>query len=570
MRKGASAPFFIACTFAGLNGGLAVIAMRIALAQINTVVGDVEGNLRKILAYAHRAHQKGASVVVFPELALCGYPPLDLLYRADFIRRCEEGLRQLVARLPSGLGVLVGGIRRNPKPVGRPLFNTAFYIEDGRVRTYDKHLLPSYDVFDECRYYEPGSGLLMIERDGERIGVTICEDIWHVIPELRYAASPMDALAAGGASVVVNLSASPFTTTHDAVRQTVLRRNIERYRLPVLYVNQVGGQTHLLFDGATRAVNIDGKVGAQAPPFTEHLLIVEKTSAGWVGAVHPYPTDKGELLFRSLTMALRDYFQKLELSPRAVLGLSGGIDSAVVLALAVEALGKEAVTPIFLPSRFTSQTTYRLVDDLARRIGISYETLPIDNHFERILHDLEARWTTLPADVTEENIQARLRQVLIMAYANKMRGVMLNTSNKSELAVGYGTLYGDLAGGVSVIGDVWKTQVYDLARTINARHGWIPDEIITRPPSAELKPDQRDTDTLPPYPVLDPILHLLIEKEQSAREVIAQGFDASTVYRVLRMVRSSEYKRYQFPNIFRVSERAFGYGRRVPIVAQWE
>lgn len=543
--------------------------MKIALAQINTVVGDYQANLDKIAAFTQKAHAQGADLVVFPELALCGYPPLDLLYRPSFVRACEQAVRPLLTRVPEGIGVVVGGIERNPAPHGRRLFNTAFYLENGQVRTYHKQLLPSYDVFDECRYYEPGRAPLVIEKGGERIGVTICEDIWHVLPELRYAHSPMDDLAREDVSLVLNLSASPFSVAHDAVRQEVLMRNGARYGLPLLYVSMVGGQTHLLFDGGTRAMMPDGAVTAQAPFFEEALLIVEKKGDRWEGSRAPSVADDGDRLRRALVMALRDYFDKLGLNRRAIVGVSGGIDSAVVLALTAEALGPEAVMPVFLPSRFTSETTWRLVAELHQRMGATYETVSIDEHYENMLRQLEAHWGSLPGNVTEENIQARLRQTILMAYANRENGVMLNTSNKSELAVGYGTLYGDMAGGVSVIGDVLKTQVYQLARAINRAHDWIPEKIITRPPSAELKADQKDTDTLPPYEVLDPILVMLIEQEMSVEEVVQQGYDEGLVRRVWGMVQRNEYKRYQFPNIFRVSDRAFGYGRRVPIVGRW-
>ncbi len=544
--------------------------MRIALAQINTIVGDYQANLQKILRFVAEAHRGGAALVVFPELALCGYPPLDLLYRSSFVEGCTRALDQLAARIPEGIGVIVGGIAGNPASHGKPLHNAAFYVENGRIRTYYKQLLPSYDVFDECRYYAPGQDILIIEKGPERIGVTICEDIWHVLPELRYAHSPMDRLAREGVSLVVNLSASPFSIRHDAVRQKVLALNVARYGVPMFYVSMVGGQTHLLFDGGTRVMMPDGSMTAEAPFFEEALLWVEKKGKGWEGRRAPQKTDEGELIRQALVMALRDYFDKLGLKRRVVVGVSGGIDSAVVTALAVEALGPDAVLPVFLPSRYSSEETWRLVDQLLHRIGLAYEIVSIDEHFAGMLKQLRAHWGNLPGNVTEENIQARLRQTLLMAYANREGAVMLNTSNKSELAVGYGTLYGDMAGGVSVIGDVLKTQVYRLAQAINAVHGWIPEAIVTRPPSAELKADQKDEDTLPPYSLLDPILVMLIEKEMSVEEIVGAGYPEGVVRRVAGMVRRNEYKRYQFPNIFRVSDRAFGYGRRVPIVARWQ
>jgi len=547
--------------------------MKIALAQINPTVGDLRGNSRKIVDYAHEAHAQGADLVVFPELCVTGYPPLDLLDNASFIDAVQSTLAWIAAHAPPGVGLIVGAPVRNPDRIGKRLFNAALLYEGGALQgVVHKTLLPTYDVFDEYRHFEPSAERHVVLWRGLRLGLHICEDMWNneeYADYHLYEANPVDVLAGLGIDLFINISASPFSHGKHRLRNNILREICEAHGVPFVLVNQVGANTEVLFDGDSRVHAADGTRLLCAPSFKEALLIwdMEATLA-------PCPMLHNDTrdLHDALTMGIWDYFDKTGAFDKVLIGLSGGIDSAVTCALAVEALGPERVIGVTLPSAFSSAGS---VDDskvLAANLGISFHHIPIlpaVNAFNTMLDDVFAG--TAPG-VAEENIQARARGVTLMAISNKFNYLLLTTGNKSEMSVGYATLYGDMSGGLAVLADVFKMQVYALAHYINTRAGraLIPENTITKPPSAELRPDQQDTDTLPPYPVLDEILRRYIELRQDLDAIVqATGHDRAFVHRLLRMVDRNEYKRRQAPPGLRVSGKAFGIGRRLPIVMRW-
>ncbi len=549
--------------------------MRIALAQLNFIIGDFEGNTRKILAAISQARDHGADLAVFPELCVCGYPPRDFLEFGDFIKQSEDAVSAIASEC-TGIAAIVGAPSVNPAEKGKPLYNSAFYLADGKIgEVVHKTLLPNYDVFDEYRYFEPNRlpGRL-IDCNGQKIALTICEDLWNVADDPLYVSNPMDDLAPLGPDLVINIAASPFHYNQASERYDILSRNAKRYHLPVFYVNHVGGQTELLFDGGSMALDKDGMVVKQLDFFREQVEIIEtedeKTEDGgqYRTSNIQHPTSNIGLIRSALVMGIRDYFKKLGFG-NATLGLSGGIDSAVTLVLAAEALGKEHVVPLLLPSRFSSEHSITDAVSLCDNLGIKYHRISIDDAFTAVEDTLQPYFAGLPFNLTEENIQARLRAVILMAFSNKFGYILLNTSNKSEAAVGYGTLYGDMCGGLSVLGDLYKTQVYELARLINADKEIIPQNSIDKPPSAELRPGQKDSDSLPEYGILDKILFEYIENRVGPHELVAYGFDEAVVKKVLRLVNTSEYKRYQSPPILRVSPKAFGSGRRLPIVGNY-
>jgi len=559
--------------------------MKIALAQLNFHIGNFEGNFAKMATAVAEAKALGADLILFPELAVSGYPPRDFLEFHDFIRRCDAVGAQL-AELAQGIAIAVGSPSVNPQVEGKDLYNSAFFLADGAILdVVHKALLPTYDVFDEYRYFEPNRDFHLIHWCGERLALTICEDLWNVGNENPlYPSCPMDKLMAQQPTLILNLSASPFHYAQAGERLSVLRHNCERYHLPLFYVNHVGAQTELLFDGGSVVLRADGTVYDELPYFEECLRVVDlaelgsSTSPGALPAgpsagpqppgpypPGPQPREKYDLIRRALVMGIRDYFGKLGFRD-AILGLSGGVDSALTLVLAAEALGPEHVHAVLMPSPYSSD--HSISDSLAlcANLGVSHDILPISTLYETFLTELQPLFAGKPFDLTEENLQARIRAVCLMALSNKHGYILLNTSNKSEAAVGYGTLYGDMCGGLSVIGDVYKTEVYALCAEINRDRDVIPANILTKAPSAELRHNQKDSDSLPEYDQLDAVLLQYIEHRKGPREIIAMGFNEELVRRTLRLVNINEYKRHQTPPILRVSPKAFGMGRRMPIV----
>lgn len=544
--------------------------MKIALAQLNYHIGNFEANREKIISNIQSAKDKGADLVVFAELAVCGYPPRDFLEFDDFISLCES-TAQDIAKHCTGIACIIGLPIRNDVLQGKDLFNAAYFIEDGKVKAITKKaLLPTYDVFDEYRYFEPSTTFKCIDFKGKKLALTICEDLWNINDNPLYVSNPMDELIKEQPDVMINIAASPFSYTHDDERIKVLSDNAKKYHLPVFYVNQVGAQTEIIFDGGSMVFDADGEMKAEMKYFEEDLQVFDLTEVENVRNKYPQAERLNDIeqIHDALILGIRDYFQKSGFS-KAVLGLSGGIDSAVVCALACRALGAENVMAVLMPSKFSSDHSVQDALDLARNIGCMHEIVPIKEAAEAFDIMLAPAFKGLPFNLTEENIQARIRGTVVMAMSNKFGYILLNTSNKSECAVGYGTLYGDMCGAIGVIGDVYKTQVFQLAKYINKERELIPINTIVKPPSAELRPDQKDSDSLPEYDILDRILYQHIELKQGSTALIAKGFDEALVRRVLKMVNVAEFKRYQTPPILRVSPKAFGMGRRMPIVGKY-
>ena len=551
--------------------------MKIAIAQNNYHIGNFTANLSKITADINTARENGCDLIIFSELAVCGYPPLDLLEQERFITECERTVHT-IAGYTKGIGVLVGSPTVNPQSTGKKLHNSACFIFNGQVRdVFHKTLLPTYDIFDEYRHFEPNTSFRLLDFQGVKIAVTICEDLWYDQPVLSnfaskrlYVIDPVAELTKLNPDLIVNLSASPFAHNRIEDRIRIITGCASTNRLPVIFVNQVGAQTELIFDGGSLVLNNSGKVIHELESFREdrHILDLEELNNGG-RAIGCYNQAKEvEYVFRALAMGVNDYFSKSGFL-KAVVGLSGGIDSAVTLVVAAEALGHRNVHALLLPSQYSSEHSISDSEELCRKIGCTYDIIPIRGLFDTFRKILKPVFKDCPEDITEENIQSRIRGVLLMAYSNKFGHILLNTSNKSEAAVGYGTLYGDMTGGLSVLGDVYKTLVYKLAEHINRNGEVIPGNILGKPPSAELKPDQKDTDSLPGYDLLDPILYAYIEQQQDADSIITAGHDPDIVRRVIRLVNQNEYKRYQTPPILRVSSKAFGAGRRMPLVAKY-
>jgi NAD+ synthetase len=544
--------------------------VKIALAQINPVIGDVPGNVGQILEAVRQAAAEGADLVVFPEQAVIGYPGKDLLLRREIIEQNVAAVQRIAAECRD-LPILLGYAEPNREPAGRPLWNAAVLLSAGGiVARWRKRLLPTYDVFDEARYFEPAATPQpVVAVAGRRLGVTICEDLLaqELYGRRLYSCDPAADLVAAGAELVINLSASPFELDKHSWRVRRLRETAERLNVPVAFVNQVGGNDELLFDGASLAVAADGTVLAQARAFAQELLLVD-LERGEENRREALPEGPA-LLHDALVMGLRDYARKCGFRT-AVVGLSGGVDSSVVAALAAEALGSGNVHGVSMPSRFSSNHSVSDARELATNLGIRFSLIPIESIHAACERTLEPHFAGRPADVTEENIQARIRGLILMSLSNKFGSLLLTTGNKSELAVGYCTLYGDMAGGLAVVSDVPKTLIYALAREINERAGrpLIPPGCLTKPPSAELRPNQTDQDTLPPYEVLDAILERFEEQLHDVDQIVAAGFDRATVERVIRMIRASEYKRQQAAPGLKVTSRAFGFGRRMPIAAR--
>ena len=558
--------------------------IKIFLSQQNYRIGNFEYNTAQIIRAIHQAKMEGGDLIVFSELSICGYPPRDFLYFKDFIDKCEKAIEE-IAKEAIGIAVLVGAPQRNAVKEGKDLYNAAYFIEDGIIKqTIQKTCLPTYDIFDEDRYFEPASTWNVISCKGKKIAVTICEDIWNLGDNPLYTICPMDKLMMQQPDFMINLSASPFDYTHDEDRKAVVKANVLKYAMPMFYCNAVGSQTEIVFDGASLAFDKHGNLCGRLSSFEEDLQSFDLNDDGTFqqpiienAAVIPthvfdpatlLPDLNIELIHRALVTGIKDYFNKMGFK-KAILGSSGGIDSAVTLALAVEALGKENVTAVLMPSRYSSDHSVADAIELSKRLDNPYHQISIENINESFLETLEPLFKDSLPGLAEENIQSRIRGNLLMAIANKFGYVLLNTSNKSELSTGYGTLYGDMAGGLGVLGDCYKLQIYELAKYINRVTEIIPQNILIKDPSAELRPDQKDSDSLPVYDILDKILYQYIENAMGPAEIKSLGFDAALVDRILKLVNTNEYKRNQFCPIIRVSPKAFGVGRRMPIVGKY-
>jgi NAD+ synthase (glutamine-hydrolysing) len=559
-------------------------AMKIFLAQQNYHIGNFESNTEKIICAINLAKEQGGDLIVFSELSICGYAPKDFLEFDDFIAKSYKALDEIKQHADT-IGVLVGAPDRNPVKEGKDLFNAAYLLYNKEVKgVAHKTCLPNYDVFDEYRYFEPAYDWKVMEFKGKKLAVTICEDIWNLGDNPLYRICPMDELMKQQPDVMINLSASPFDYTHDEDRKATIKANVVKYKLPLFYCNAVGSQTEIVFDGASyvfdKAANLCGKLPMFESALQSFILnddgtidapIIEPASRVPDKELNPAGLEENlniGMVHDAIVMGIKDYFTKMGFT-KAILGSSGGIDSAVTLALACEALGAVNVRAVLMPSEYSTAHSVDDAEQLSLNLGNPYNTVPIKNIYDSFLHELKPIFKDLPFSIAEENIQSRSRGNLLMAIANKFGYILLNTSNKSELATGYGTLYGDMAGGLGVLGDCYKMQVYALAKYINRNKEIIPNNIITKAPSAELRPGQKDSDSLPDYAILDKLLYQYIERRQGPKEIKAQGFDAALVDRVLKMVNVNEYKRNQFCPIIRISPKAFGVGRRVPIVGKY-
>jgi NAD+ synthase (glutamine-hydrolysing) len=558
--------------------------MKIFLAQQNYHIGNFEANTNKIIEAIAAAKKQGADIVVFPELSICGYPPRDFLEFEDFINKCYTAI-DVVKAHTDGIAVVIGAPDRNPVKEGKDLFNAAYFIANKAIISiHHKTLLPTYDVFDEYRYFEPAYEWNVVEYKGKKLAITICEDIWNLGDNPLYRICPMDKLMAFAPDIMINLSASPFDYTHSEDRRAIIKANVEKYKIPLVYVNGVGSQTEIVFDGDSLVFDKNANLIKALPLFVEAFDIVTINDDGT--CVEPIIQTAASIsseelnplqlhytlhisrIYDALVLGIKDYFGKMGFT-KAILGSSGGIDSAVTLAIACHALGKENVTAVLMPSQYSTGHSVSDAEQLSKNLNNPYHIIPIKNIYESFLTELQPLFKDLPFSVAEENIQSRTRGNLLMAIANKFNYILLNTSNKSELATGYGTLYGDMAGGIGVLGDLYKMQIFEMAKYINRNGEIIPTNIITKPPSAELRPNQKDSDSLPEYNVLDVILYQYIERRQGPYEIKAMGYDPALVDRILKLVNQNEYKRNQFCPIIRVSPKAFGVGRRLPIVGKY-
>jgi len=571
--------------------------MKIALAQQNYHIGNFEKNRQKIIDGITWAKQQNADLVVFSELCICGYPPRDFLEFDDFINKCYESL-DIIKQYADTIGVLIGSPARNSQLDGKDLFNAVFLLHEKEIKAeIHKTLLPNYDIFDEYRYFEPAYDWQVMEFKGKKLAVTICEDIWNMGDNPLYRVTPMEQLMPFHPDVMINLSASPYNYAQDIVRNSIVKAHVLKYKMPMLYCNTVGSQTEIVFDGGSLVYNINGCKVKEMKYFEEDYQVFELDellkhneefnpgtldggkretyyySAFEVGndidTIEYLSGEKNiDEIYHAIILGIKDYFGKMGFS-KAVMGSSGGIDSAVTQVLATQALGNDNVRALLMPSQYSTSHSVTDAEQLSKNLGNPYDIVPIKNIYESFLTELKPIFKSEPFNVAEENIQSRTRGNLLMAIANKFGYILLNTSNKSELATGYGTLYGDMAGGLSILGDVYKMQVYALARYINKKKEIIPENIITKAPSAELRPDQKDSDSLPEYEKLDRILYQYIELRKGPKEIVESGYEKELVDRILKLVNTNEYKRNQFCPIIRVSCKAFGIGRRVPIVGKY-
>ena len=558
--------------------------MKIALAQQNYHIGNFEKNSEKIISAIENAKLQQADLIIFSELCVCGYPPRDFVEFNDFINKCYASINTIKEHADT-IGVIIGSPARNPNREGKDLFNAAFLLYEKQIKAeVHKTLLPTYDVFDEYRYFEPAYEWNVVEFKGKRLAITICEDIWNIDDNPLYRFAPMDKLVEQNPDVMINISASPFDYIHEEERKSVIKANVLKYKMPMFYCNAVGSQTEIVFDGASLVFDKAGNLSKCLPSFTEAFAIVTLHEDGTIAEteydnikpvshIKPNPVKFDPLrnikgIHKALVTGISDYFLKMGFT-KAIIGSSGGIDSAVTIALACEALGKENVRAVLMPSPYSTDHSVNDAIKLSENLKNPYDILKIADVYQVLLSTLKPLFNDLPFSVAEENLQSRTRGNLLMGIANKFSYILLNTSNKSELATGYGTLYGDMAGGLGVLGDCYKQQVYALAEYINGVEEIIPINIINKAPSAELRPGQIDADSLPEYNILDQILYQYIERRQGPNEIKALGFDAALVDRILKLVNNNEYKRNQFCPIIRVSPKAFGVGRRVPIVGKY-
>ncbi len=551
--------------------------MKIVLAQINLHVGNIEENTTKIVFCIKKAQEYKADLVVFPELSICGYPPLDILDYKDFVLNCNNAIER-IAKICTDIAAVIGTPSINDDKDGKNLYNSACFLAGGKVQSiHHKTLLPDYDVFDEYRWFEPNKDFNVVDYKGYRIAITICEDLWFeqsfdksFSKNRLYSISPMEELAKQDPDFVINISASPFSWTKVQDKKDIFMNTSKKYNLPIFMVNQVGANTDLIFEGGSLVVNHKGEIFDRISWFEEDFQVYELQEVMNAPAHgnDPAATGKSSMLCRALVLGIRDFFEKHGFQ-KALIGLSGGIDSAVTAAIAVEALGHGNVHCVFMPSEYTSPISKDDAGKIAASLNVSYDIIEIDNLMDSFRNSLDPVFEKLPEDTTEENIQSRIRGTILMAISNKFGHIMLNTSNKSESAVGYATLYGDMNGALSVLGDIYKTEVYELAEYINRDGEIIPESAITRAPSAELKKDQKDTDSLPGYEVLDKVLFRYIEQQKHKEAIVEEGFEKDLVERVISMVNSTEYKRYQSPPVLRVSTKAFGIGRRMPLTAKY-
>ena len=543
--------------------------MKIAAAQINPTVGDIAGNVEKILTHIGRARELGAQLVVFPELAITGYPPRDLLERTSFIDKNIDALNDLASKAKD-ISVLVGYVEKNPVAEGKQLYNAAALLEGGELAyvTY-KSLLPTYDVFDEARYFEPAGGTTPLKIGGQKIALTICEDIWtdELCGPRKYAKDPLAEMAKKKFGLIINMAASPWSIGREKVRAELMKAQAKQYNVPVVFVNQVGGNDELVFDGNSMAVDAQGNVLAHAKPFEEDLILIDLDYGA--GDQRGLQLSDVETVYRALVTGTRDYAHKCGFK-KAVVGLSGGVDSAVVAAIAADALGHDNVLGLSLPSMYTSEASKKDAESLARALGIEHKQISIQPVFDKFMDEFQKLFAGLPADTTEQNIQARVRANFLMAVSNKKNHLLLSTGNKSEIAVGYNTIYGDMCGGLAVISDVPKTLVYRLAKeVVNKDREVIPANTISRAPTAELRHNQKDSDDLPDYETLDAILKAYVEDGKSPEQIVEGGAAQDVVDKVIRLIEKSEFKRRQAPVGIRVTTKAFGTGRRFPIARKF-
>ena len=558
--------------------------MKIVLAQQNYHIGNFRQNTNKIIEAIEEAKNQQADLIVFSEMSICGYPARDFLDFKDFIDKCYESINEIKEH-SDNIGVIVGAPDINPQREGKDLFNAAFFLSEKKVLgVAHKSCLPTYDIFDEYRYFEPAYNWNVISFKGKKIALTICEDIWNLGDNPLYRICPMDELMKQSPDLMINISASPFDYTHDEDRKTTVKANVLKYKLPMVYCNSVGSQTEIIFDGASLVFDKEANLCMQLPQFNEATATVYLKDDGYFDepVIEPASSLPTRLLepeaflpdlnisqvHDAIILGIKDYFTKMGFT-KAIIGSSGGIDSAVTIALACKALEEENVVAILMPSEYSTNHSVADAELLSKNLKNPYEIIPIKKIYNEFLESLNPVFKNLPFNVAEENLQARTRGALLMGIANKFGYILLNTSNKSELAVGYGTLYGDMAGGLSVLGDCYKMQVYELAKYINRNKEIIPESIINKAPSAELSPGQKDSDSLPPYSILDQLLYQYIERVQGPGQIKSLGYDATLVDRILKMVNRNEYKRNQFCPIIRVSPKAFGVGRRLPIVGSY-
>ena len=551
--------------------------MKIAMAQLNYHVGNFSHNKQKIIDTILRAEKDYVDLVVFSELCVCGYPPLDLLDYREFIQQCENAVNE-IAEHCVGIAAIVGAPRINPNTSGKMLLNSAYFLHDGKIQyIQDKTLLPTYDIFDEYRYFEPNNRFDVLEFKGKKIAMTVCEDLWDDQPtqgvfgrNRLYNESPMEKLKEYNPDLLINISASPFSYSKIWGKKSIFIQKAKNYNLPVFFVNQIGAQTELIFEGASLAIHPNGIIHNELNWFREDYQVIDLDEVSRVSDDRETHDTYGVIakIHDALVLGLKDFFHKLNFD-KAVLGLSGGIDSAVSMVIAQRALGSENLRVLLMPSAYTSKSSVDDSKKLADNLGVRYDEISIQDVLQSFTNSMEPLFRNMPEDVTEENLQARIRGTMLMAISNKFGNILLNTSNKSESAVGYATLYGDMSGALSILGDVYKTDVYKLAEHINRDEEIIPENIMQKAPSAELRPDQKDTDALPEYEFLDKILFQYIELQKSTPEIIEEGFDEETVKKVVSMVNANEYKRYQAPPVLRISSKAFGAGRRMPLVAKY-